>query len=228
MHGNLQIRRGQSDVKNGNHEKRKELRAMIEFTINDKKVKARPGWTILETARQHGIDIPTLCYHEAVAPSGACRLCIVEIKEGDWSKLVASCIYPVRSGIRVYTETERVHNVRHWIFKMLLAACPASREIKEMAAKYGVRSTRFPVHDPEQTCMVCGLCSRVCKEVVGLSAISTVDRGVHKKVSAPFLRPTDICVACGCCVSVCPTGAMQALFDSVRGEPAMELTQLTV
>jgi NADH dehydrogenase/NADH:ubiquinone oxidoreductase subunit G len=63
--------------------------------------------------------------------------------------------------------------------------------------------------------------------VVGLSAISTVDRGVHKKVSAPFLRPTDICVACGSCVSICPTGAMQAIFDSVRGEPAMQLTQLT-
>ena len=134
----------------------------------------------------------------------------------------------MQEGINVYTETERVQNVRRWIFEMLLAACPASHEIKEMAAKYGVVSTRFPVHDPEQTCMVCELCSRVCEEVVGLSAISTVDRGVHKKVSSPFLRPTDICVACGCCVSVCPTGAMQAIFDSVRGEPVMQLTQLTV
>jgi NADH dehydrogenase/NADH:ubiquinone oxidoreductase subunit G len=200
---------------------------MIEFYINDKKLKARPGWTILETARHYGIDIPTLCYHEAVAPSGACRLCIVEIKESNWSKIVASCIYPVQEGINVYTETERVQNVRRRIFEMLLAACPASHEIKAMAAKYGVISTRFPIHDSEQACMVCGLCSRVCEEVVGLSAISTVDRGVHKRVSSPFLRPTDICVACGCCVTACPTGAMQTIFDSVRGEPVMKLTQLT-
>ena len=200
---------------------------MIEFHINNKKVKGRPGWTLLETARLYGVEIPTLCYHESVVPSGACRLCIVELKEGDWSKLVASCIYPVQEGINVYTETERVQNVRRWIFEMLLSACPASHEIREMAAKYGVVSTRFPIHDPDQTCMVCGLCSRVCEEVVGLAAISTVDRGVHKKVSSRFLRPTDICVACGCCVSICPTGAMQAIFDSVRGEPAMQLTQLT-
>ena len=200
---------------------------MIEFKINDRKVRARQGWTILETARHYELDIPTLCYHESVAPSGACRLCMVELREGRRSRLVASCIYPVQQGLNVYTETERVQNIRRWIFEMQLAACPASQEIRELAAIYGVVSTRFPIHDPDQTCMVCGLCSRVCEEVVGLSAISTVDRGVHKKVSSPFLRPTDICVACGCCVSVCPTGAMQAIFDSVRGEPVMQLTQLT-
>jgi len=201
---------------------------MIELYINDKKVKARQGWTVLETARHYGIDIPTLCYHESVASSGACRLCMVEIKEGDWSKLVASCIFPVKADIRIYTETERVKNVRHWIFEMLLAACPASQEIKELAAKHNVYSTRFQIHEPEQKCMVCGLCSRVCEEVVGLSAISTVDRGVRKKVGSPFLHPSDICVACGCCVSVCPTGAMQEIFNTVRGEPTMQLTQLAV
>ena len=201
---------------------------MIELSINDKKVKARQGWTVLETARHYGIDIPTLCYHESVAPNGACRLCMVEIKEGDWTRLVASCIYPVQEGLNIYTETERIKNVRAWIFEMLLAVSPASQEIREMAARHGVVSTRFPIHDPKQKCMVCGLCSRVCEEVVGLSAISTLDRGVHKKVGSPFLRPTDICVACGCCVTVCPTGAMQAIFDSVRGVPAMRLTQLAV
>jgi NADH dehydrogenase/NADH:ubiquinone oxidoreductase subunit G len=201
---------------------------MIEFTINNQKVSARPGWTVLETARYHGIEIPTLCYHESVKPSGACRLCMVEIKEGDWSKLVASCIYPVRNGLEIHTETERVKNVRRWVFEMLLADCPASVEISELAAKHGVVSTRFPIHHPDQNCMVCGLCARVCEEVVGLSAIAVVDRGVHKKIGSPFLRPTDVCVACGCCVSVCPTGAMQSIFDTVRGKPAMEMTQLAV
>jgi predicted molibdopterin-dependent oxidoreductase YjgC len=97
-----------------------------------------------------------------------------------------------------------------------------------MAAQYGISSTRFPIHDPDRTCLVCGLCSRVCEKVMGLSAISTVDWGVHKKVSSPFRRPTDVCVACGCCVNICPTGAMQAFFDSVRGEPDMPMTNLAV
>ena len=66
------------------------------------------------------------------------------------------------------------------------------------------------------------------RHICGLSAIYTVDRGVYKKVSPPFLRPTDICVACGCCVSICPTDAMKAIFDSVRGEPSTQLTQLAV
>lgn len=198
----------------------------ITFTINDKPVEARSGWTVLDTARQYGIDIPTLCHHEAVTPSGACRLCMVELRQGDWFKLVASCIYPVQEGIHIHTETPRVDNVRKWIFEMLLSYCPASSEIRAMAARYGVTSTRFAIDDPERTCMVCGLCARVCEEVVGLSAIAVIDRGVHKKVGSPFQRPTEACVACGCCVSICPTSAMQSIFDSVRGEPSLCMTQL--
>ena len=199
----------------------------VRLRIDGKAVEAEEGMTVLEAARGAGIEIPTLCFHPELEPLGGCRLCMVELKDGSWSKLVASCIYPVAEGIHVYTETERVTNVRRWIFEMLLATCPASPEIISMAARYGVTATRFTAADPERTCMVCGLCSRVCEEVVGLSAIATVDRGVYKRVGAPFSRPTDVCVACGCCVSVCPTGAMRAMFDTVRGLPATSLTQLT-
>ena len=201
---------------------------MIKFHINDTEVEAKPEWTVLETARQFGFDIPTLCYHEAVNPSGACRLCIVELKDGDWSKLVASCIYPVSEGINVYTDTERVQNVRRWIFEMLLAQSPASIEIRKLAEKYGVVSSRFAVENPDEECMVCGLCTRACEEIVGLSAISVIDRGVHKKVGAPFLRPTETCVACGCCVTICPTGAMRSRIDAVRSTPAVALKSLTI
>ncbi|MFO7931458.1 MAG: 2Fe-2S iron-sulfur cluster-binding protein [Thermodesulfobacteriota bacterium] len=194
---------------------------MITFRIDNQTVEANPGWTVLETARHYGFEIPTLCHHEAVTPSGACRLCMVELRDGDWSKLVASCIYPATDGINVFTDTERVRNVRRWILEMLLSECPASSYIKEIAAKHGVKQTRFPVENPEEQCMLCGLCTRVCKEVVGLAAISTVDRGVHKKVGAPFLRPTEVCVACGCCVTICPTDAMQSRIDSVRRVQAM-------
>jgi len=201
---------------------------MIKFTINDSTVEAEPGWTVLETARHYGIDIPTLCYHEAVSSSGACRLCMVELRDGDWSKLVASCIYPVAEGINVYTETKRIDNIRRWIFEMLLSQCPASVEIRELAKKYGVTSTRFPVENPDEDCMVCGLCTRACDEIVGLSAISIMDRGVHKKIGAPFSRPTEVCVACGCCVTICPTGAMRTLIESVRAIPEITLTPLAL
>ncbi len=196
---------------------------MIKFQINDQEVSAQPGWTVLETAREHNIHIPTLCYHEAVEPSGACRLCVVELKEGDWSKVVISCMYPVEEGLQVYTDSDKVKNVRRWILEMLLAQCPASVEIQALAAQYGVSGTRFEVHDADEQCILCGLCTRVCQQVVGADAISTVGRGVHKKIGAPYMEPSSACVACGSCVTVCPTGAMRQRLDSVRGVPKVNL-----
>ncbi len=201
---------------------------MIKFTINDQPVEAQAGWTVLETALHHGIHIPTLCHHEAVEPSGSCRLCVVELKEGDWSKVVISCMYPVQEGLNVYTESERVKNVRRWILEMLLAECPASTEIQDLAREYGVTSTRFAIHNPEEDCMLCGLCVRVCREVVGVSAISTVGRGVNKIVGAPYSEPSKDCVACGSCVTVCPTGAMRKRLDAVRGEPKVRMARSAV
>ncbi len=190
---------------------------MLKFKINDQEVEALPEWTVLDAAREHGIHIPTLCYHEAVGPSGACRLCVVEVAEGNWSKVVISCMYPVKEGISVLTESDRVKNVRRWILEMLLAECPASKEIQDLAAEYGIKNSRFSIKNPEEQCMLCGLCVRVCREVVGVSAITTVGRGVHKVIGTPFGKPSEACVACGSCVTVCPTGAMQTRLNAVRG-----------
>jgi len=190
---------------------------MITMKINDQEVKSKPEWTVLEAAREHGIPIPTLCYHEAVGPSGACRLCVVEIVEGDWSKVVISCMYPVKEGLTVLTESDRVKNVRRWVLEMLLAECPASKEIQSLATQYGVKNTRFAAKNPKEECMLCGLCVRVCKEVVGVSAITTIGRGVHKFIGTPYGRPSEDCVACGSCVTICPTGAMKTRLDAVRG-----------
>ncbi len=201
---------------------------MIKFTINDQPVEAQAGWTVLETALHHGIHIPTLCHHEAVEPSGACRLCVVELKDGDWSKVVISCMYPVEGNLKVYTDTDRVKNIRRWILEMLLAECPASTEIQELAREHGVDTTRFAIHNPEEDCMLCGLCVRVCNEVVGVSAISTVGRGVNKFIGAPYHKASDDCVACGSCVTVCPTGAMRRRLDAVRGEPKVRMVRSAV
>ncbi len=185
--------------------------------INDQPIEAEENWTVLETAREYGIHIPTLCYHEAVEASGGCRLCVVEAKEGNWSKVVISCMYPVKEGITILTESPRVKNVRRWVLEMLLAECPASKEIRALAAEYGVTASRFSINNPEEQCMLCGLCVRVCREVVGVSAITTVGRGVHKFIGTPFGKASEACVACGSCVTVCPTGAMKTRLDAVRG-----------
>lgn len=190
----------------------------IHFTIDGQPVEAEEGWTVLDTARQYHIPIPTLCYHEAVQPSGACRLCVVEAKQGNWSKVVISCMYPPWEGVEIDTKSERVLNVRRWVLEMLLAECPASKEVQELAAEYGVQKTRFKVENPEEQCMLCGLCVRVCQEVVGVRAISFGSRGVHKHVATPYMVPNQACIACGSCVTVCPTGAMQTRLDKVRGD----------
>jgi bidirectional [NiFe] hydrogenase diaphorase subunit len=189
----------------------------VQFMINDQPIEAEENWTVLETAREYGIHIPTLCYHEAVEASGGCRLCVVEAKEGNWSKVVISCMYPVKEGITILTESPRVKNVRRWVLEMLLAECPASKEIRALAAEYGVTASRFSINNPEEQCMLCGLCVRVCREVVGVSAITTVGRGVHKFIGTPFGKASEACVACGSCVTVCPTGAMKTRLDAVRG-----------
>lgn len=191
---------------------------VIDFTINGKAVQARPGWTILETARQYHIPIPTLCYHPAVTPWGGCRLCVVEVRYGKRSKVLVSCLNPPIPELEVLTDSERARNVRRWVLEMLLADAPASPEIRKLAAEYGVTSTRFPIRNPEEKCIRCGLCIAVCAEVVGVQALTFGSRGVNKQLDTPYRVPNNACVACGCCVTVCPTGAMSARIDQVRGD----------
>ena len=197
--------------------KKEQDKGLINFAINGQSVQAREGWTILETARQFGVHIPTLCFHPAVQPIGSCRLCVVETRQNGQSRVVASCITPVQAGVEVLTHSEEVQNVRRWVLEMLLANCPASRRIRELAKEYGVTSTRFRVEHPEDACPRCGLCVRVCEEVVGVQAISLGNRGIFKEVTSPYHQRSTDCVSCGTCLYVCPTGAMEQLFDQIRG-----------
>jgi len=191
---------------------------VINFTIDGQPVQAKPGWTILETARQYHIQIPTLCYHPAVKPWGSCRLCVVEARYGKRGKILPSCLTPPIEELEVLTNSKRVLNVRRWVLEMLLADCPASREIKKLAAAHGVTATRFAITDPEEECLRCGLCVAVCSEVVGVQALTFGSRGVKKVLETPYRVPNNACIGCGCCVSVCPTGTLQKRLDTVRGD----------
>ncbi|TET66148.1 MAG: 2Fe-2S iron-sulfur cluster binding domain-containing protein [Candidatus Zixiibacteriota bacterium] len=175
---------------------------MIKLTIDGKKVTADAEATILEVAREEGIEIPTLCYHEALTPIGACRLCVVEVTEGGRTRTMAACVAPVSEGMEVVTNSEKIQNIRRTIVQLLLARCPELEVIKELADKLGVKDTPFK---PEsEDCFLCGICVRACDEIVGVNAIGFTNRGVRNEVLPPFAEASNVCIGCGTCTTVCP------------------------
>jgi bidirectional [NiFe] hydrogenase diaphorase subunit len=189
---------------------------MITLTVNGKKTTAEEGTTLLEVLRKLSISVPTLCYHPDLTPQGSCRLCSVEVRENGRSRLVTSCNYPVRRGIEVKTHSTRVLRARRVLVELLLARCPQVAAIQELAREFGIKQSRFKTLDPENTCILCGLCVRTCQEIVGASAIDFSSRGISRQVGTPFHIDTDQCVACGACEYVCPTGAIGMEMDRIR------------
>jgi len=204
----------------------------ITLTINGKQVKAETGQTLLQVCRTQGIDIPTLCYLEDLFPSGACRMCVVEV---DGARgLVPSCAFPAAEGQVVHTHSPRARRARKTIVELLLANHPqecltcvrsGQCELQTLAQDLGVRERRyegqrreFPIdassvsliRDPEK-CILCGRCVRVCEEVQGVAAIDFTKRG-FQTVIAPACNKSlggTACVNCGQCILVCPTGALR-------------------
>jgi len=180
----------------------------INLTIDGLAVKAQAGQSLLLAARAQGIDIPTLCYHDDLKPDGRCRLCVVEIGQPGRTRLVNSCTYPVEEGLMVQTRSEKVLASRRLVLELLMAQAPAAEVIKEMAAELGVYETRFKPGHPQQRCILCGLCVRTCREVVGVSAISLANRTPKKQVATPFNDLSEACIGCGSCVFICPTNVI--------------------
>jgi len=176
---------------------------IVPFTIDGQKVSAPRGSELLPAALKHGFDIPNLCYHPAVRSYGACRLCLVEVKRKGRTRLTTSCNYPVLPDIEVFTATDKVKRNQKTILELILARCPDVPSIIEIAARFGVVET--PFRKKNDNCILCGLCARVCAEVMGQSAIGFAGRGTAKTVIPPFDRESDRCIACGACASVCPT-----------------------
>jgi len=157
---------------------------MITLTINGAQLSVDKGTTILEAAQFLGFPIPTLCHMEGLSPYGACRLCVVEIGEGPKAKLVSSCTYPAEEGMKVRTSTARVVKARKMVIELLLASCPQSKTIQDLASKFDVRQQRFK--QEWETCILCGRCVRMCAEQMTGHAIGYQGRGETRRIGTPF------------------------------------------
>jgi NADH dehydrogenase/NADH:ubiquinone oxidoreductase subunit G len=176
----------------------------VNIIIDGQKVKAEKGATLLESARNLKIDIPTLCYHKDLSPFGACRLCMVEVKSNGKWKLTTSCTTPAEEGMEIKTTSEKVKESRKFAAAMLYYKYPGDRTVREIARKLGIAAD----HGKESTdeCVLCGLCVRACREIVEVSALNFEDRGLDRNVEEPKIEfNPSACIGCGSCAFVCPT-----------------------
>jgi heterodisulfide reductase subunit A len=194
----------------------------IRLTVDGMVVEAADRTPLLEVARRAGARIPTLCYHPLVEAYGACRLCSVEVRRQDRTRIVTACNYPATDGIEVWTDSPRVRRDRRLVLELLLARCGHVPVLETLWAEYGEGAEpRFGRGD--ETCILCGLCVRVCAEVVGAHALGFFNRGTTRVVSTPYDEPSERCIACGACARVCPTGTIEIEEEEALVRQALPL-----
>jgi NADH dehydrogenase/NADH:ubiquinone oxidoreductase subunit G len=186
----------------------------VQVKINGAAFTAETGEYILAVARRNRIPIPSICHHDGLPGLACCRLCVVEVDEGGGGKVVVSCVYPLSRDCEVLTESERIQGIRRTILSMLRDRAPGDKRIKSLCSIYKVPdSPRFAPADADEKCVLCGLCAHACAGL-GTGAISTVGRGIGKKVSTPYDEPSKDCIGCGSCAAVCPTGAIVCIEEN--------------
>jgi NADH dehydrogenase/NADH:ubiquinone oxidoreductase subunit G len=185
---------------------------MINMTIDGKSVQANEGSSVLQKIRDLHIEMPTLCYHPELAAFGACRLCTVEVRaNGKW-KLAAACELPASQGLEIRTAAENAVKARKLAAELLYFQYPTTSAVRDIARKMGV--SLAPAADEGHDCILCGLCMRTCRDIVGVSALAFADRGPGRNLAEPKIDfIAEKCIGCGSCAYVCPTGYVR--MDSV-------------
>jgi NADH dehydrogenase/NADH:ubiquinone oxidoreductase subunit G len=182
---------------------------MANITLDGARHEVPETLTVLEAARLAGIEIPTLCHHEALGPYGACRLCVVEVEGPALRRsLTTACTLPVSSGLVVESNSPAVQQARKIVLELLLGRSPNSATLRALALSYGVHATRFGSGRHDDTCVRCGLCVRACRDKIGTAAISFAGRGQQRQVTTQFGELSELCIGCGACAAICPTGTI--------------------
>jgi NADH dehydrogenase/NADH:ubiquinone oxidoreductase subunit G len=188
--------------------------SQVRLEIDGKEVAAKEGKTILEVAREAGISIPTLCFHEQLVPYAGCRLCVVEAEGNGRLQLVASCAYPVEENLVIKTRSEKIDRIRKTLLELLLSHAPDSPQLQELAQEYGADRNRY--EKEASFCIHCGLCVRYCAEVKKKNAVGFIDRGIRKEICfIPEIAAKE-CHSCKECFPLCPTSYLQATFVLVE------------
>ncbi len=193
---------------------------MVSVVIDGLVARVPQGTTILKAAQDLGLQIPTLCYHPDLRPYAGCRFCVVEITYNGNIRYMSSCDTPAEQGMMIRTNTERIKRGRRMLAELLLARCPDQKPAIEIAAKLGVKQTRFSLKGSD--CLLCGLCVRLCEEIAGAGALGLFGRARTKRVGTPFELTPKECIGCGGCAYICPTGAMhlhERALDTFRKLP---------
>ena len=183
---------------------------MPRIIIDDHEYEAEEGMSVLQVTRANGFQIPTLCYHPSLKPSGSCCLCAVEVPGHATGKRVTmlACVLKVRDGMVVKTSGQAVERARTKAFKNLLQMAPQSKAISELARAYDIDP-----EPPPDGCVRCRLCIRVCKEIVGPAALK-----MEKRDGMNYVIPIEgRCIGCGTCANICPTDVIKVSdHDNVR------------
>jgi bidirectional [NiFe] hydrogenase diaphorase subunit len=183
----------------------------IKLEIDGKTYETNEGTTVLQVAKQSGIDIPTLCHNEKLTPYGGCRLCMVEVTKGKRTRIVASCVYPAEEGIVVKTNTEKIKKIRRMLIEMLLPLTDAG-PLQELAKKYGIEKSRFTGEKTD--CILCGLCVRYCAEIKKANAVFFKKRGIERHL-IPVSEISGTCIGCKECFHLCPGGLIVEMAEDM-------------
>lgn len=187
--------------------------ALVETEIDGRTIEVERDRWALDVAAEMGIEIPTLCHHPALPPYGACRLCVVEVSKRQWTWLATACDLPIREGLSIRTETPAVVRARKMALELLWSQAPDATEIRSLANRLGVSEPRFAPRQGLGKCILCGLCIRACRAILGQPAICVSRRGIHRRVGTPFGEASETCTGCLACVRICPTGHIVSVDD---------------